>query len=57
MGPASQTTSEAALSEEFLSRADRVEEFYAGLRNKFEPGKPIWLTETADAPCGGNPWA
>jgi heparanase 1 len=57
MGPASQTTAAAALSDEVLSRADRIEEFYAGLRNKFEPGKPLWLTETADAACGGNPWA
>lgn len=57
MGPASQTTAEAALSEEFLSRAERIEEFYASLRDKFEPGKPLWLTETADAACGGNPWA
>jgi hypothetical protein len=23
----------------------------------FAPGKPLWLTETADAACGGNPWA
>jgi hypothetical protein len=57
MGPASQTTPEAALSEDFLSRADQIEEFYASLRDKFEPGKPIWLTETADTACGGNPWA
>jgi hypothetical protein len=57
MGPSSQTTAEAALSEEFLSRADRIEAFYAGLRDKYEPGKPLWLTETADAACGGNPWA
>jgi hypothetical protein len=57
MGPASQTTPEAALSEDFLSRADQIEEFYAALRDKFGPGKPIWLTETADAACGGNPWA
>ena len=57
MGPASQTTAEAALSEEFMSRPDRIEEFYAGLRDKYEPGKPMWLTETADAACGGNPWA
>jgi hypothetical protein len=27
------------------------------LRDTFESGKPIWLTETADAACGGNPWA
>ncbi len=57
MGPAAMTTATAALSEEWLSRADTVEAFYAGLRDKFEPGKPLWITETADAACGGNPWA
>jgi len=57
MGPASQTTAESALSEDVLSRADRIEAFYAGLRDTYEPGKPLWLTETADAACGGNPWA
>lgn len=57
MGPASQTTAQAALSDEVLSRADKIEEFYAGLRDKYEPGKALWLTETADAACGGNPWA
>jgi hypothetical protein len=56
MGPASQTTAEAALSE-FLSRAGTIETFYASLRDKYESGKPLWLTETADAACGGNPWA
>jgi hypothetical protein len=50
------TTAGEALSEEWLSRTDRVEAFYAGLRDKFVPGKPLWLTETADAACGGNPW-
>jgi hypothetical protein len=34
-----------------------VEAFYEGLRDTFEPGKPLWITETADAACGGNPWA
>jgi hypothetical protein len=57
MGPASQTTEAAALSEDLLARAGTNEAFYAGLRDRFEPGKPIWLTETADAACGGNPWA
>ena len=28
-----------------------------GIRDRFLPGKPIWITETADAACGGNPWA
>jgi hypothetical protein len=56
MAPASGTTADDALSEEWLSRTSRVEAFYAGLRDKFEPGKPLWVTETADAGCGGNPW-
>jgi hypothetical protein len=47
----------AALSEEWLSRTDRTLNFYQKLRDKFEPGKPIWLTETAEAACGGNRWA
>ncbi len=57
MGPASQTTPDAALSDEWLSRPDKINAFYAGLRDRFEPGKPLWITETADAACGGNPWA
>jgi hypothetical protein len=48
---------EDALSEEWLSRTDRTMNFYRSLRDKFAPGKPIWLTETADAACGGNRWA
>ncbi len=48
---------EAALSEQWLSGTDRTLSFYQTLRDKFAPGKPIWLTETADAACGGNPWA
>ncbi len=52
------TTTEAeALSEEWLGRAEVVEVFYSGLRDRFEPGKPIWLTETAQAACGGDRWA
>ena len=56
MSPAAGTTAAAALSEELLGRADRIEAFYAGLRGRFMPGKSLWLTETADAACGGNPW-
>jgi heparanase 1 len=48
---------EAALSEAWLSGTVRTLAFYQTLRDRFEPGKPIWLTETADAACGGNPWA
>jgi heparanase len=57
LGPATQTTADDALSEEWLSRADGITAFYVGLRDRFEPGKPLWITETADAACGGNPWA
>src|SRR2546421_3071125 len=50
-------TAETALSERWLSGTDRVLNFYRALRDEFEPGRPIWLTETADAACGGNPSA
>jgi heparanase 1 len=52
-----QTTATAALSEDWLSRPEKIDEYYASLRDRFEPGKPLWITETADAACGGNPWA
>jgi hypothetical protein len=45
-----------ALSESRLSKADRVERIYADLRDRFEPGKPLWITETAAAYCGGDLW-
>ncbi len=57
MGASAQTTAAAALSEEWLNRIDTIDTYYADLRDKFEPGKPLWITETADAACGGNPWA
>lgn len=56
-GASATTTSEAALSEEWLARPERIEEFYGGIRDRFEPGKPLWLTETAQAACGGDRWA
>lgn len=45
-----------ALFEDWFSRTDAALAVYRGLRDEFEPGTPIWLTETADAACGGNPW-
>ena len=45
-----------ALTEAWLSRADKAFAFYKALRDQYAPGKPIWLTETADAACGGNAW-
>jgi heparanase 1 len=57
MGASSQTTAAAALSQDWLSRPEKIGTFYADLRDKFEQGKSLWITETADAACGGNPWA
>jgi heparanase len=51
------TTADQALSEEWLSGVDQVHALEASLRDRFQPGKPIWVTEIADATCGGNPWA
>jgi heparanase len=50
-------TPDAVLSEDWLANTDRTLLFNKELRDRFAPGKPIWLTETADAACGGNPWA
>ncbi len=52
-----QTTADAALSEDWLGRTDQTLAFYRAVRDRFMPGKPFWNTETADAACGGNPWA
>jgi heparanase len=57
MSPKQGTTAAAALSDEWLARPDEISTFYASLRDRSEPGKPIWITETADAACGGNSWA
>jgi heparanase 1 len=50
-------TPEAALTHEWLARTERDEAFYAALRDRFAPGKPVWLTETGETACGGDPWA
>jgi len=57
MGDKGQTTAAAALSEEWLSRPEKIDQYYASVRDRFSPVKQMWITETADAACGGNPWA
>jgi len=57
ISPAMGTTAAVALSTEWLARPDAINGYYTSLRDEFEPGKPIWITEAADAACGGNPWA
>jgi hypothetical protein len=56
MGPGLGTTAAAALSEHWLSQTDGVFDFYKPLHAQYAPKAPIWITETADAACGGNPW-
>jgi len=56
-GAAPQVTPATALTEEWLFLTQRDEEYYAKLRDQFAPGKPIWLTETGETACGGDPWA
>lgn len=46
-----------ALKPAWLDRTLLDYEFYRALRDKYETGKPIWNTETAQAACGGSPWA
>ncbi|MCB0669933.1 MAG: hypothetical protein KDC80_29105 [Saprospiraceae bacterium] len=48
---------ENALTKEWLSRTELGLQFYEHARNKYLPEAPIWLTETGEAACGGNPWA
>jgi heparanase len=48
---------EDALSNSWLSKTEIGLSYYQGLRDKYNPGIPIWLTETAETACGGNPWA
>jgi hypothetical protein len=48
---------DTALTDDWLSRTLRDEEFYSRLRDQYLPGEPLWLTETGEAACGGDPWA
>lgn len=57
MSPEGGTTAADALSDEWLARTGEINAFYTGLRDRYEPGKPVWITETAGAACGGDPWA
>jgi hypothetical protein len=57
LGGAATTTEGAALSADWLARSGQMNAYYAGLRDRFEPGKPMWNTETGQAACGGDRWA
>lgn len=57
MAPASAILPENALNEDWLGRTDIALAFYKELRDRYMPGAPIWLNETAQASCGGDKWA
>lgn len=46
-----------ALKPEWLDRTNTALAFYSQLRDKYVPAKPMWLTETAEAACGGDQFA
>ena len=48
---------ENALDPGWLQRTDVVADYYRRLRDEYNPGQPIWLTETAEASQGGDPFA
>lgn len=48
---------EDALSKSWLGLIDKAIATTAALRDKVAPGAPLWLTETGETACGGNPWA
>ena len=45
------------LSPAWLDLTLRDRRHYGALRDKYEPGDAMWVTETAQAACGGSPWA
>lgn len=48
---------EKAMANEWLSKTEKGFDFYEKIRDTYMPGTPIWLTETAETACGGNPLA
>jgi hypothetical protein len=51
------TTIAKALTAEWLDFSGGVADYYGKLRDEYLPGKSLWLTETAEAACGGDPLA
>ena len=51
------TTAAKALTPEWLDFSGVVADYYGKLRDEYLQGKPLWLTETAEAACGGDPLA
>ena len=50
------TSPDQALTEAWLAGPDKALAAQKLVRDKYAPGAPIWITETAGAACGGTPW-
>ncbi len=50
-------TLESVMTQEWLSKTEKGLEFYQKSRDIYNPEAPIWLNETAEAACGGDPLA
>lgn len=48
---------EDATSEEYLQVSQDAASYYAKLRDRCCPNGEMWVTESADAGCGGDTWA
>lgn len=48
---------EIALTGDYLSRVETDQRYYRKVRDRYMPGAPMWVTETAQAACGGDRWA
>jgi heparanase len=48
---------ESVLTNEWLSKTEKGLDFYQESRDKYNPNAPLWLNETAEAACGGDPLA
>jgi hypothetical protein len=57
LGPNAGMSPEKALTVAWLNKGKVVEQFYAKMRDAYLPGKPLWLTESGEASCGGDRWA
>ncbi len=45
------------LTADSFGKAVQIARYYMTLRDEYDPGKPMWNTETAEAACGGDRWA
>lgn len=55
--PAAHWPGHAAHSDAYLAVAPDCAKAHAALRDRFVPGRPMWVTESGDAGGGGDTWA